>query len=160
ALGIAGLGADSTTRLADITRTASPTAAAEAAHWHDVLVALFDAPAADLAPAAVYDPTSYVAAFDASGEAVVDPLPQAALDEAPEPIDDNRVPIDVWIATALGAERTVDSPVLEAPDVELAWVLADAGEPGVARSLLNAEVNARRSQPYELIALAYEAKTR
>src|SRR5690606_36488369 len=133
---------------------------AEAAHWHDVLVALFDAPPADLAPAAVYDPTSYVAAFDASGEAVVGPLPSAANDEVPQPVAPDRVPIDVWIAASLGVDRAVESPVLDEPDVELAWVLADAGEPGVARGLLNAEVNARRSQPYELISLAYEAKTR
>ncbi len=160
ALGLAGAGAESTARLAEITRTASPSAAAEAAHWHDVLVALFDAPAAELAPAAEYDPTSYAAAFEASGDAVVGPLPEAARDEIPVPIDDDRVPIDVWIADVLGATREVDSPILDAPAVELAWILADAGEPGVARGLLNTELYSRRNQPYELVGLAYEAKAR
>jgi len=160
ALGLAGAGAESTTRLAAITRTASPSAAAEAAHWHDVLVALFDAPAAALAPAAEYDPTSYVAAFDASGATVVGPLPEAARDEVPAPVADSRVAIDVWIADVLGATREVESPILEEPDVELAWILADAGEPGVARGLLNAELFSRRGQPYELVGLAYEAKAR
>jgi len=160
ALGLAGSGAESTARLAAITRTASPSAAAKAAHWHDVLVALFDAPPADLAPAAEYDPTSYVAAFDASGEAVVGPIPEAAREEIPVPVADNRAPIDAWIAEVLNATRDVSAPILEASSVQLAWMLADAGEPGVARGLLNTELYSRTSQPYELVGLAYEAKAR
>ena len=158
ALGLAGAGADATARLADITRTASPTAAAEAAHWHDVLVALFDAPPADLAPAAEYDPTSYAAAFEAAGVAVVGPLPESARLETPSPVAADRVPIDVWIATATNATREVESPILAEDDVELAWILADAGEPAVARGLLNAELFSRRDQPYELVGLALEAQ--
>ncbi len=160
ALGLAGLGADATARLAEITRTASPSGAAEAAHWHDVLVALFDAPAAALAPAAEYDPTSYAAAFEAAGAAVVGPLPEAARSETPSPVTGNRVPIDVWIARATDATREVASPILAEDDVELAWVLADAGEPAVARGLLNAELFSRRDQPYELVGLALEAQAR
>jgi len=160
ALGLAGMGANSTARLAEITRAARPTAAAEAAHWHDVLVALFDAPPAELAPATEYDPTSYAAAFETGGLAVVEAIPTAALAEVPAPIADNRTAIDVWIASTLGATRAVESPILDEPDVELAWVLAEAGEPEVARGLLNAELFSRRSQPYELISLAYEAKGR
>lgn len=160
ALGLAGMGANSTERLAEITRTARPTAAAEAAHWHDVLVALFDAPAAVLAPAAEYDPTSYAAAFETSGLTVVEPIPTTALAEVPAPVADNRTAIDVWIASALGATRAVESPILDEPDVDLAWLLAEAGEPEVARGLLNAELFSRRSQPYELVSLAYEARDR
>lgn len=160
ALGLAGSGADATTRLAEITRTASPSAAAEAAHWHDVLVALFDAPAAELAPAADYDPTSYAAAFEAAGAAVVGPLPDSARAEKPTPVAANRVPIDVWIASATSATREVESPILAEDDVELAWILADAGEPAVARGLLNAELFSRRDQPYELVGLALEAQAR
>ena len=160
ALGLAGMGADSTARLAEITRTASPSTAAEAAHWHGVLVALLDAPPAELAPAAAYDPTSYAAAFEESGEAAVGPIPGSAIEEVPEPVHDDSVAIDVWIASMLGASREVESPVLAEPEVKLAWLLADAGEPGVARGLLNAEVFARADEPYELVALAYEAKRR
>ena len=46
ALGLSGAGAEATARLAEITRTGSSATAAEAAHWHTVLVALFDAPPA------------------------------------------------------------------------------------------------------------------
>lgn len=160
ALGLADRGAESTERLAEITRTASPTAAAEASHWHDVLVALFDAPAAELAPATTYDPTSYAAALEQSGDDAVDAIPRDALQEMPAPVPDNRVPIDVWLASALEASREVESPILAEPEVELAWVLAEAGEPEVARGLLTAELLARRDQPYELVSLAYEAKDR
>lgn len=158
ALGLAGRGADSTARLAEITRTASPATAAEAAHWHGVLVALFDAPPGDLAPASAYDPTSYAAAFNAGGSAVVGPLPASANAEVPQAVEDDRTPIDQWIASALGAEPTGAPSALRDPDVELAWLLADAGEPGVARGLLNAEVASRRGEPYELVSLAHEAK--
>lgn len=159
ALGLADRGDESTARLAAITRTASPATAAEAAHWHDVLVALFDAPPADLAPATSYDPTSYAAAFEAGGDAILGPIPTSALDEVPTPIPASRVPIDVWLA-ARGASRAVDSTVLEHPDVELAWILVDAGEPEVARGLLYSALFARRDQPFELVALAYAAKDR
>ena len=160
ALGLAGAGADATARLADITRTASPSAAAEAAHWHDVLVALFDAPPADLAPAAQYDPTSYAAAFEAAGVAIVGPLPASARAEKPTPVTADRIAIDVWIASATNATREVESPILSEDDIELAWILADAGEPAVARGLLNAQLFSRRDQPYELVGLALEAQAR
>ena len=157
ALGLADRGAESTARLAAITRSASPSTAAEAAHWHDVLVALFDAPPADLAPATSYDPTSYAAAFEASGDAIVGPIPASAADEHPRSIPSSRVPIDVWLASR-GESRAVESPILEEPDVELAWILAKAGEPEVARGLLTSALFARRGQPFELVDLAYAAR--
>lgn len=157
ALGLAGRGEESTVRLAAITRTASPSTAAEAAHWHDVLVALFEAPAAELAPATSYDPTSYAAAFEASGGAITEPIPTSALHETPAPIPDNRVPIDVWLAS-LGESRAVESPLLEEADVELAWVLAQAGESEVARGLLIEVLRSRHDEPFELVDLAYAAK--
>ncbi|MDA1010018.1 MAG: transglycosylase SLT domain-containing protein [Chloroflexi bacterium] len=157
ALGLAGEGAAATGRLAAITRTGSADAAAEAAHWHAVLVSLFDAPPADVAPAATYDPTSYVAAFEQSGMAVTGPLPFDAVTEMAEAIPLDRTAIDVWLA-GHGRAREATAAVLQDQVVRLAWTLTAAGESGVARGLLQLTIGERRGQPYELVALAEEAR--
>lgn len=159
ALGLAEDGAAATARLADLTRTGSPGAAAEAAHWHAVLVELFDAPPADVAPAMAYDPTSYAAAFEQSGHAVTGPLPVAALDEPATTIPLDRVAIELWLADR-GRPREATSAVLQAPEVRLAWTLTAAGESGVARGLLLEEIGERREESYELLALATRATER
>ncbi|MCA9851516.1 MAG: hypothetical protein KC461_12845, partial [Dehalococcoidia bacterium] len=81
----------------------------------------------------------------------------SAADEHPRSIPSSRVPIDVWLASR-GESRAVESPILEEPDVELAWILAKAGEPEVARGLLTSALFARRGQPFELVDLAYAAR--
>ncbi|MDA0815426.1 MAG: transglycosylase SLT domain-containing protein [Chloroflexi bacterium] len=157
ALGIAGRGAEATTRLAGITRTGSPAAAAEAAHWHAVLVALFDAPPADIARAVDYDPTSYAAAFEQSGISVTGPLPGVALQESPTEIAVDRAEINAWLDAA-GRTRRAAEPLLQTADVLLAWSLAAAGEPAIARGLLQSVINQHRDEPHELVTLAIEAR--
>ncbi len=159
ALGLTDEGASATARLADITRTGSPGAAAEAAHWHTVLVELFDAPPAEIAAAIAYDPTSYAAAFEQSGDAVTGPLPAAALAEPAATIPVDRAVIEVWLADR-GRPRDATSAVLQAPEVRLAWTLVAAGESGVARGLLLEAIGERREESYELLALAMLAADR
>jgi soluble lytic murein transglycosylase len=157
ALGLAGDGAAATARLAAITTSAAPATAARAAHWHTVLVSLFDAPPAEIAPAASYDPTSYAAVFEHSGLATTGPIPASALAEHPTPVPPDRAPIDAWLEARTGL-AAADAPVpADDPDVQLAWLLAAAGEDGVARGLLQTAAGRMRDHPHALVGLAIEA---
>lgn len=158
ALGIAGNGADATARLASIVEIGTPSAAAEAARWHDILVEHFGAPPAGELSALSADPTSYASAFELSGDALVAPVPAFAVDERPQPIAADEASAQQWANGMFGIPSFVDN-VLEAPDVLLAWELATAGEAGVARGLLGSEC-ASRTLAQDRITLAFEAHRR
>ena len=76
------------------------------------------------------------------------------------PVAADRVAIDVWLAAETGLSPAVQTPILREPAVELAWLLAEAGESSVARGLLTERVWARRDDVYELVGLALEAQRR
>ncbi|MEX2372261.1 MAG: transglycosylase SLT domain-containing protein, partial [Dehalococcoidia bacterium] len=160
ALGLVGSGQEATARLAEITRSGSPSAAAKASHWHTVLVNGFGAPAADVLPPAAFDPSSYAAVFAAGGDAIVGPLPASAAAERPQPIADDSDSVKVWLGGYATHDAAATTAMMDDSDVALAWELLDAGEGSVARSILNTVVSEYRDEPYDLVDMAFEARRR
>ncbi len=131
--------------------------AATASRWHALLRAETGAIAAPLPPAASYDPTALASLLEAaaagSGESATLRLPSAAAGEWAPSRGGEAAALE-WIDARFGARPAGLPSALDDGALRVALLLAEVGEPSVARALLR-EVTARyRDRPHELYAIA------
>ena len=109
--------------------------------------------------AADLDPTSLPALLDAAGSAAVAPLPPGTLQEglpfaATSEADWEEA--ERWMTVTFG-DRPATAPQAAQHSTEVAFALADAGEPGLSRSLLRAILRDLRYRPHSLLDLGRAA---